>query len=153
MAASFPISYLLPLYLQFNNHLNNSFHFKETRVSKILQSDWSKAFLGGLPMNCFSEFDHFVKLALKGLTNTLIIWSKDFSWFSFLTKIKFWRDLYGLQSIVLRIGKFPVHILMIHSAWPWNPNLLPDSLWLLHQKGNSAVINTGRMTLLLFQWP
>ena len=34
-------------------------------------TQWSntlKQFVGNLPTNCFSVFDHFVKLALKGLT-------------------------------------------------------------------------------------
>ena len=34
-------------------------------------TQWSntlKQFVGNLPTNCFSAFDHFVKLALKGLT-------------------------------------------------------------------------------------
>ena len=34
-------------------------------------TQWSntlKQFVGSLPTNCFSVFDHFVKLALKGLT-------------------------------------------------------------------------------------
>ena len=30
-------------------------------------SDTFKQFVGNLPMNCFSVFDHFVGLALKGL--------------------------------------------------------------------------------------
>ena len=32
-------------------------------------SDTLKQFIGNLPTNCLSVFDHFVKLALKGLKN------------------------------------------------------------------------------------
>ena len=38
---------------------------------------WSntlKQFVGELPMNCVSVFDHFVGLALKGLNIFAIIW-------------------------------------------------------------------------------
>ena len=42
---------------------------------------WSntlKQFLGKLPTNCLSVFDHFVKLALKGLINMILIETKTY---------------------------------------------------------------------------
>ena len=42
---------------------------------------WSntlKQFVGKLPTNCLSVFDHFVKLALKGLINMILIETKTY---------------------------------------------------------------------------
>ena len=54
-----------------------------------------KQFVGNLPTNCFSVFDHFVKLALKGLKSDI---RNIINIHSFITSIFFfWRG--GLRCV------------------------------------------------------
>ena len=46
----------------------NSLSVNLTKWSNTL-----KQFVGNLPTNCFSVFDHFVRLALKGLKTQVIL--------------------------------------------------------------------------------
>ena len=51
---------------------------------------WSntfKQFVGKLPTNCLSVFDHFVKLALKGLTKAICIYGGASELLSFKNSI------------------------------------------------------------------
>ena len=48
----------------------NSWKVNPLSVSPTKWSNTLKQFVGNLPTNCLSLFDHFVKLALKGLSNT-----------------------------------------------------------------------------------
>ena len=42
--------------------------FNSLSINPTKWSNTLKQFVGKLPTNCFSLFDHFVKLALKGLS-------------------------------------------------------------------------------------
>ena len=46
----------------------NKCHIKSLSASFTKRSNALKQFLGKLPTNCFSVFDHFMGLALKGLS-------------------------------------------------------------------------------------
>ena len=48
------------------------FNLNALGVNPTKWSNTLKQFVGNLPTNCLSVFDHFVKLALKGLSKNLI---------------------------------------------------------------------------------
>ena len=53
---------------------SNDFAYKFNPLSAN-PTKWSntlKQFVGNLPTNCLSVFDHFMNLALKGLSNTFL---------------------------------------------------------------------------------
>ena len=51
----------------------NAFHFNPLSANPTKWSNTLKQFVGNLPTNCLSVFDHFVELALKGLTQNVQI--------------------------------------------------------------------------------
>ena len=51
-----------------NSYLEVSFFFNPLSANITKWSNTLKQFVGKLPTNCLSVFDHFVELALKGLT-------------------------------------------------------------------------------------
>ena len=57
----------VPLFFLSNPVLFNSLSANPTKWSNTL-----KQFVDKLPMNCLSVFDHFVKLAIKGLMDKII---------------------------------------------------------------------------------
>ena len=56
-------------YLQ-NNNQNILSHFNPLSANPTKWSNTLKQFVGNLPTNCLSVFDHFMNLALKGLRMT-----------------------------------------------------------------------------------
>ena len=56
--------YLVPLLLTLN-------YFKPLSANPTKWSNILKQFVSNLPTNCLSVFDHFVRLALKGLRRGL----------------------------------------------------------------------------------
>ena len=66
-----------------NFHFPQSLYFNLLSANSTKCSNTLKQFVGNLPTNCFSVFDHFVKLALKGLTNCTVIvpYGTFLSWF------------------------------------------------------------------------
>ena len=48
------------------------FNLNALGVNPTKWSNTLKQFVGNLPTNCLSVFDHFVKLAFKGLSKNLI---------------------------------------------------------------------------------
>ena len=46
-------------------------HFNPLSANPTKWSNTLKQFVGNLPTSCVSVFDHFVKLALKGLRNVI----------------------------------------------------------------------------------
>ena len=49
------------------------FHVNPLSTNPTKWSNTLKQFVGKLPMNCFSVFDHFVKLALKELKGGFVL--------------------------------------------------------------------------------
>ena len=63
---STPSQSLLITLVSFTKQLINPLYANPTKWSNTL-----KQFIGNLPTNCLSVFDHFVKLTLKGLKEKL----------------------------------------------------------------------------------
>ena len=51
------------------DNIANSFIFNPSNANPIKWSNTLKQFVGNLPTNCLSVFDHFVGLTLKGLSS------------------------------------------------------------------------------------
>ena len=56
----------------------NEYIFNPFSANIAKWSNKLKQFVGSLTTNCLSVFDHFVGLALKGLTVSLVIWLTDY---------------------------------------------------------------------------
>ena len=54
-------------------HLTNHWSFNPLSANPTKWPNTLKQFVGKLPTNCLSVFDHFVKLALKGLSNDQLV--------------------------------------------------------------------------------
>ena len=52
---------------QSTNRVSSLFRFNPLSANPTKWSNTLKQFVGNLPTNCLSVFEHFVKLALKGL--------------------------------------------------------------------------------------
>ena len=57
------------MYFPYFSTKNDSFYIIPLSTSPTKWSNTIKQFIGKLPANCLSVFDHFVKLALKGLSS------------------------------------------------------------------------------------
>ena len=53
--------------------LDKELLFNPLSANPTKWSNTLKQFIGNLPMNCLSVFDHFVELALQGLSKTQIL--------------------------------------------------------------------------------
>ena len=72
-----------------------------------------KRFVGNLPANCLSVFDHFVLLGLKGLMDKNIIQAK------ILTRVCFIIDEYTIPFIVyssIFFDIFSLHYSLVHTV-------------------------------------
>ena len=90
----FKIVFLTKNYLKFLNPLSAN----TTKWSNIL-----KQFVGNLPTNCLSVFDHFVKLALEGLSRDGVVFILicNFIFFlCYLSHIKFLNTIVILSTLV-----------------------------------------------------
>ena len=75
---------------------------KEVNPLSANPTKWSKTlkqFLGNLPTNCLSMFDHFMKLALKGLIQVISIYVNSFILIFTCTYMKSGRNLHLLWLI------------------------------------------------------
>ena len=123
------------LFGKWNGILNSNFHYCRITVESFLNplsanpTKWSnrlKQFVGNLPTNCLSVFDHFVKLAFKGLTYFPVKYSNSDA---IQKLIHFVADL----SIFCYKQQFQI-------AWPYN--------WDLFDQGgqlNSMYANTSNI--------
>ena len=92
---------------------------------------WSntlKQFVGNLPTNCLSLFDHFVKLALKGLITLITISSLIiFILILFFFQIKKvgWKTSWVINSLNVsdEINKICIWNLTVSSSWVRNANI------------------------------
>ena len=71
-------------------------HFNPLNASRKKWANTLKQFVGKLPMNCLSVFDHFVKLAFKGLTLTLS-WRRPLS-----CRANQWTGFYMITASVMK---------------------------------------------------
>ena len=91
-----------------------------------------KQFVGNLPTNCLSVFDHFVGLALKGLSKTLLVWqiclASSFNCNILLKYLSF-------RNITSFIDDF---IYLKYLIWFYESKYYPPpSLWIAYSLGKS----------------
>ena len=110
----------IPLDLFWKSKLLNPLSANPTKWSNTL-----KQFVGNLPTNCLSVFDHFVRLALKGLNRMSFLWFLiDFTLqvYKFQDVLKNWwvnqkRDDIAVFLKMIGTLLIPFHAVLMRKIW------------------------------------